>query len=66
MPAQPLSPPVPIGKIKTFGKLGPKYEVGQPLRQLADGDWMVAILLVETGEEAQYPLTHINADPDAR
>ncbi len=25
------------GKIKSFGDFGPKYEVGNPLRQLASG-----------------------------
>lgn len=27
---------VPIGKIKSFGPFGPKYEVGQAIRQLDD------------------------------
>jgi len=63
-----LSPPpaVPIGKIKSFGAFGPKYEVGQPLRQLGDGDWMVQIKMVETGEEAEYRYTHLLDDPEAR
>lgn len=60
------TPPVPVGKIKSFGVFGPKYEVGQPLRQLDDGDWMVEIVLVETGEKAEYRLTHVNDDPEAR
>ncbi len=36
------------GEIATFGALGPKYEVGRPLRVLEDGDWMIQIFLVET------------------
>lgn len=29
-------PSVPVGKIRSFGPFGPKYEVGQALRQLDD------------------------------
>ncbi|HEB93139.1 MAG TPA: hypothetical protein ENI94_06665 [Gammaproteobacteria bacterium] len=58
-------PQVPVGKVKSFGPLGPKYEIGQPLRQLDDGDWLVEIVLVESGEKAEYRLTHIYDDPDA-
>lgn len=60
------TPLTPVGKIKSFGPLGPRYEVGQPLRQLADGDWMVEVTLIETGEKAEYRLTHLNDDPEAR
>jgi hypothetical protein len=59
-------PPIPVGKIKTFGAFGPKYEVGRPLRQLADGDWLVEITMVETGETAEYRMAHILDDPEAR
>ena len=59
-------PAVPVGKIKSFGAFGPKYEVGAPLRALEDGDWMVEVKLVETGEKAEYRLTHVNDDPEAR
>ncbi len=60
-----VAPPVPLGKIKSFGPLGPKYEVGKPLRQLTDGDWMVEVVLVETGEKAEYCLSRLNEDPEA-
>lgn len=59
------SPTVPLGRIKSFGAFGPKYEVGRPLRQLDDGDWLVEILLVETGESAEYRLTRLLDDPEA-
>ncbi len=58
-------PFVPEGKIKTFGPVGPKYAVGKPLRQLPDGDWLIAIHLLESGEDAEYKLTSIQGDPDA-
>ena len=60
------APAVPVGQIKSFGAFGPKYEVGEPLRALEDGDWMVEVTLVETGEKAEYRLTHVNDDPEAR
>jgi hypothetical protein len=56
---------VPVGKIKSFGPFGPKYEVGQPLRQLDDGDWMVEVTMVETGEKAEYRLARLADDPEA-
>lgn len=60
------TPVVPVGKIKSFGTLGPKYEVGLPLRQLADGDWMVRIKMVETGEEIEYRYSRLRDDPAGR
>ncbi len=61
-----IAPPsVPVGKIKRFGPFGPQYEVGQALRQLEDGDWMVEVTMVETGEKAEYRLTHLSDDPEA-
>lgn len=58
-------PHVPLGEIKSFGALGPKYEVGRPLRVLDDGDWMIEIVLVETGETTEYRLRHLVEDPQA-
>jgi len=59
-------PPIPVGKIKSFGAFGPKYEVGHALRQLDDGDWLVEVKMVETGETAEYRMTHLTEDPEAR
>lgn len=62
-----ISPPtIPLGRIKCFGPDGPKYEVGRALRQLADGDWMIEITMVESGEKAEYRMTHMHDDPEAR
>ncbi len=61
-----IAPPfVPVGRIKTFGAIGEEYEVGKALRQLDDGDWLVEITVIKTGETAEYRLTHINDDPEA-
>lgn len=61
------SPPaIPIGSIKSFGPFGPKYQVGPALRPLGDGDWMIEVLLFETGEKAEYRLSQLQDDPEAR
>ena len=57
-------PVVPVGKIKSFGAFGPKYEVREPTRQLADGDWLVIVRMVETGEETEYRLSRLLQDPE--
>ena len=54
-----------LARIKTFGPVGPPYEVGEPLRQLDDGDWLVQVTIVQTGELAEYRLSRIVGDPDA-
>jgi hypothetical protein len=66
MPALIAAPSIQAGKIKSFGAFGPKYEVGQPLRQLDDGDWLIEVKMVETGETAEYRMSHISDDPEAR
>ncbi len=66
MQAEIAPPTVPTGKIKRFGPFGPEYKVGMPLRQIDDGDWMIEITLITTGETAEYRLSHIADDPEAR
>jgi hypothetical protein len=63
---QVITPPVPVGKIKTFGPFGEEYEVVRPIRAIEDGDWLVEIKMIKTGEPAEYRLTHILDDPEAR
>lgn len=61
-----IPPPVPVGKIKSFGPFGPKYEVGETIGgQLPNGDWLIEITMVETGEKAEYSYTHMADDPEA-
>lgn len=61
-----IAPPaIPTGIIKSFGPFGPKYQVGSAIRRLEDGDWLVGITLIETGEKAEYRLTRIYDDPEA-
>jgi hypothetical protein len=55
-----------LGKIRSFGPFGPKYEVRQALRLLNDRDWMMPVMMVETGETTEYRLTRVLRDPEAR
>ena len=56
----------PVGMVKTFGDFGPAYQVGKPIRETEEGDWMVQIKLVATGEDTEYFLSKILDDPAAR
>lgn len=60
-----VMPSVPVGQIRSFGPFGPKYEVGHALRQLDDGDWLIEVTMVETGEKAEYRWTRLSDDPKA-
>jgi len=66
MQAALVLPKVPQGAIKNIGDFGPKYQVGPLLRQANNGDWLVEITLVDSGEKTEYYLSHLNNDPDAR
>ncbi|MGZ4957634.1 MAG: DUF5397 family protein [Methylomonas sp.] len=57
--------PAIIGTIKTFGTIGPAYQIIEPIEHLKDGDWMLKIKLLETGENAEYRYTHAINDPKA-
>jgi hypothetical protein len=59
-------PSIPTGTIKSFGPFGPKYEVGRALRPLENFDWMVEVTMIESGERAEYRLSKILDDPEAR
>jgi hypothetical protein len=45
--------------------LGPKYEVGKPLRPLNEYDWLIEVTVLESGEKVEYPLSNIQDDPKA-
>lgn len=53
-------PPIPVGKIKSFGAIRAKIR-GRPSAPPLDvGDWMIEITMLETGEKAEYRLTHLS------
>jgi hypothetical protein len=51
-----------VGVIKSFGQYGPMYEVLGPASRGDRGE-MVAIRVVIGGEELDYPLADMLADP---
>lgn len=62
-----VQPPlVSVGAIKTFGPGGEQYEVGKPIRPLDDGDWLIEIKMIKTGEIGEYRWTNIVDDPIAQ
>ena len=65
MPSLLKKPAPPVGEIKSFGPFGAKYRVGEAMHMLDDGDWLVEVVLIETGERAEYRLSHIDSDPEA-
>ncbi len=53
---------IPVGVLKTFGEYGPMYEVLGPAPRGPKGE-MVAIRVFHSGEELDYPLEDVLADP---
>ncbi len=63
----PLPPPViQTGKYKTFGANGPVYQVVGNGRPSAEGEWLVPIRVIHSGEELDYRYSRFVQDPDAR
>ncbi len=52
-------------KFRRFGAIGPAYEIIDVVRDLPNGDRLLRIRVLETGEEAEYPLSHALEDPEA-
>lgn len=57
---------IPTGAIKTFGNYGVLYEVGEKDSDLPNGDILVNITLLETGEKEKYKLSQLIEDPEAK
>ena len=55
-----------VGTWRRFGSLGPLYEVVEAGKVLPDGDRLMRVRVVESGEEVDYKLTDILDDPKER
>ncbi len=55
-----------IGTWRRFGPVGPVYEILRVDRELENGDCLMRVRVVETGEEIGYKLTDILDDPKER
>jgi len=66
MASLPIHDPVTevIGSIRTFGEYGPMYEVMALAPPNEDGEPMVEILVIESGETLDYELEAVLADPE--
>ncbi len=61
--AVPLQAQEVIGSIRTFGEYGPMYQVTGFAPPSAEGDQMVSILVIESGETLDYELESVLGDP---
>ena len=55
-----------IGTWRRFGIFGPVYEIVSKERDLPNGDSLMRVRVVESGEEIAYKLTDILDDPKER
>jgi hypothetical protein len=61
-----LQPSKLVGTWRRFGVAGPVYEIVSTDRELAGGDRFMRIRVVESGEELDYRLAEVLADPVER
>lgn len=54
-----------VGTWRRFGSLGPVYEIVGVDHVLDDGDCLMRIRVLESGEEVDYRLTNLLDDPKA-
>jgi len=55
-----------IGTWRRFGIVGPVYEIIGQDKVLDNGDWLMRVRVLETGEEVCYRLKDILDDPKER
>jgi hypothetical protein len=55
-----------LGTWRRFGSAGPVYEIMAAGKLLPDGDRLMRVRVVESGEEIDYRLTEILDDPRER
>lgn len=61
-----IAPEQLVGTWRRFGAAGPVYEIVRAGRELPDGDRLMRVRVVETGEEVDYRLAEILDDPRER
>jgi hypothetical protein len=66
MAPQLVEPQLLVGTWRRFGRTGPIYEVVSTGQPVLDGDRMMRIRVVETGEELEYSLDQLLDDPKER
>ncbi len=66
MGIQVLEPQILVGTWRRFGRTGPVYEILAQSGSSADGDRMMRVRVIESGEELDYPLDEVLDDPRER
>ena len=66
MPQPTTKPEQLVGTWRRFGLVGPVYEILGAGDNLPDGDRMMRVRVLETGEEVDYRLTDMLDDPRER
>jgi hypothetical protein len=59
------TPDLPTQRFRRFGPFGPAYEILDVAGELPGGDRLLRIRILESGEEAEYRLSHAIQDPEA-
>lgn len=65
-PTTPFTPAQFVGTWRRFGLSGVVYEIVGEGNPLPDGDRMMRVRVIESGEEVDYKLTDILDDPKER
>lgn len=55
-----------VGTWRRFGVAGPVYEIVNEGTELPDGDRLMRVKVIETGEEVDYRFTDVLDDPVER
>jgi len=55
-----------VGQFRQLGPFGPAYQVTKILKTLNDGDCLVRIHLLESGEETDYRYSRLKNDPEVK
>lgn len=55
----------PLGKFRRFGAVGPAYEILRVAKELENGDALLRVRVLESGEEVDYLRSHALEDPEA-
>ena len=58
-----VTPDSLVGTYRRFGIVGPVYEIIEVLNELDDGDVLMKIRVLESGEETEYRYSKILDDP---
>ena len=61
-----IEPEQLVGTWRRFGPVGPVYEIVAAGKPLPDGDRMMRVRVIESGEEVDYRLADILDDPRER